>query len=249
MEKNWKKRWMAGAMAFALCCTTLLQTGASAVSAAEVGGVSAQSETQIEVQTETQTETQTEKSEEELIEENLTDVTFNVYAAEAIRAADGVSADYYAADELVGSITTDGNGIAQMDNLPLGRYYIVEKETSHGYVLDNEPRYVDLTYRDQDTPLVTYSADWQNARQRVQVEVLKKEKDSDKVLYGAKEIKEYGSGLLDLPAALFPGRIIGGLYETHKRNHDRGSLPDGTQLLHMYRFWHLLYVPGRCAGI
>ena len=116
---------------------------------------------------------------------NLTDVTFNVYAAEAIRAADGVSADYYAADELVGSITTDGNGIAQMDNLPLGRYYIVEKEPSHGYVLDNEPRYVDLTYRDQDTPLVTYSADWQNARQRVQVEVLKKEKDSDKVLYGA----------------------------------------------------------------
>lgn len=116
---------------------------------------------------------------------NLTDVTFNVYAAEAIRAADGVSADYYAADELVGSITTDGNGIAQMDNLPLGRYYIVEKETSHGYVLDNEPRYVDLTYRDQDTSLVTYSADWQNARQRVQVEVLKKEKDSDKVLSGA----------------------------------------------------------------
>lgn len=116
---------------------------------------------------------------------NLTDVTFNVYAAEAIRAADGVSADYYAADELVGSITTDGNGIAQMDNLPLGRYYIVEKETSHGYVLDNEPRYVDLTYRDQDTPLVTYSADWQNARQRIQVEVLKKEKDSDKVLSGA----------------------------------------------------------------
>ena len=111
--------------------------------------------------------------------------TFNVYAAEAIRAADGVSADYYAADELVGSITTDGNGIAQMDNLPLGRYYIVEKETAHGYVLDNEPRYVDLTYRDQDTPLVTYSADWQNARQRVQVEVLKKEKNSDKVLSGA----------------------------------------------------------------
>lgn len=69
MEKNWKKRWMAGAMAFALCCTTLLQTGASAVSAAEVGGVSAQSETQIEVQT----ETQTEKSEEELIEETVAD--------------------------------------------------------------------------------------------------------------------------------------------------------------------------------
>ena len=71
MEKNWKKRWMAGAMAFALCCTTLLQTGASAVSAAEVGGVSAQSETQIEVQTETQTETETQtKTENESETEN-----------------------------------------------------------------------------------------------------------------------------------------------------------------------------------
>ncbi len=83
------------------------------------------------------------------------------------------------------TITTDGTGIAELDNLPLGKYYIVEKETSYGYVLDDEPRYVDLTYRDQDTPVVTYSADWQNRRQKVQVNVLKKEKDSDKVLSGA----------------------------------------------------------------
>ena len=44
--------------------------------------------------------------------------------------------------------------MAELDNLPVGGYYIVEIETSHGYVLDNEPRYVDLTYRDQDTPLL-----------------------------------------------------------------------------------------------
>ena len=56
---------------------------------------------------------------------NLTNVTFNVYAAEAIRAADGVSKDYYAKDELVGTISTDGTGVAQLDNLPLGKYYIV----------------------------------------------------------------------------------------------------------------------------
>ena len=85
----------------------------------------------------------------------------------------------------MGTITTDGTGVAQLDNLPLGKYYIVEKETSYGYVLDDEPRYVDLTYRDQDTPVVTYSADWQNHRQKVQVNVLKKEKDSDRVLKGA----------------------------------------------------------------
>lgn len=116
---------------------------------------------------------------------SLKDVSFNVYAAEDIRAADGVSENYYTKDQLVGTITTDGTGIAELDNLPLGKYYIVEKETSYGYVLDDEPRYVDLTYRDQDTPVVTYSADWQNRRQKVQVNVLKKEKDSDKVLSGA----------------------------------------------------------------
>ncbi|SCK04704.1 Predicted outer membrane protein [uncultured Clostridium sp.] len=116
---------------------------------------------------------------------SLTDVSFNVYAAEDVRAADGVSENYYTKNQLVGTITTDGTGIAELDNLPLGKYYIVEKETSYGYVLDDEPRYVDLTYRDQDTPVVTYSADWQNRRQKVQVNVLKKEKDSDKVLSGA----------------------------------------------------------------
>lgn len=79
---------------------------------------------------------------------SLTDVSFNVYAAEDIRAADGVSENYYTKDQLVGTITTDGTGIAELDNLPLGKYYIVEKETSYGYVLDDEPRYVDLTYRD-----------------------------------------------------------------------------------------------------
>ena len=56
----------------------------------------------------------------------------------------------------VGTITTDSNGIAQMDNLPAGKYYVKEVKTAHGYVLDGEPRYVDLSYRDQDTPVITY---------------------------------------------------------------------------------------------
>ena len=39
---------------------------------------------------------------------------FDVFAAEDIKAADGVSEDYFKADEKVGTITTDSNGIAQM---------------------------------------------------------------------------------------------------------------------------------------
>ena len=121
----------------------------------------------------------------EYISGNLTEVTFEVYAAEDIKAADGISEDYYKADDLVGTITTDDTGIAQLGDLPVGKYYVKEVATAHGYVLDAEIRYVDLSYRDQDTPVVTYDEDWQNARQKVTVQVLKKEKDSDRVLKGA----------------------------------------------------------------
>lgn len=115
---------------------------------------------------------------------NLTDVTFEVYAKEDIKAADGVSDDYYKADELVATITTDESGIATLDNLPLGIYYVKEVATAHGYVLDKEPVVVDLSYRDQNTPVVIYDEDWQNHRQTVSINILKKEKDSDRVLEG-----------------------------------------------------------------
>ena len=116
---------------------------------------------------------------------SLKDVTFEVYALEDVKSADGESEDYYKKDELVATITTDDTGIAKISGLPLGKYYVKEKATEDGFVLDNEAREIDLTYRDQDTAEVTYSADWQNNRQKAEVEVVKKEKDSDRVLEGA----------------------------------------------------------------
>ena len=116
---------------------------------------------------------------------SLKDVTFEVFALEDVKSADGESEDYYKKDELVATITTDDTGIAKVSGLPLGKYYVKEKATVDGFVLDNEAREIDLTYRDQDTVEVTYSADWQNNRQKAEVEVVKKEKDSDCVLEGA----------------------------------------------------------------
>lgn len=115
----------------------------------------------------------------------LKEVTFEVYAREDIQAADKESEDYYQKDELVATITTDAAGIAKLTDLPLGRYYVKEKETANGYVLDEESREIDLTYVDQTTAEVTYCGDWQNQRQKVEVSVLKKEKDSERVLSGA----------------------------------------------------------------
>lgn len=115
----------------------------------------------------------------------LKDVTFEVYALEDIKAADGESEDYYKKDELITTITTDETGIAKLSDLPLGGYYVKEKKTAEGYVLDGEIREIDLTFVDQDTAEVIWSGDWQNDRQKVEVSVLKKEKDSDRVLEGA----------------------------------------------------------------
>ena len=116
---------------------------------------------------------------------NLKEVTFEVYAAEDIKAADGVSEDYFKADELVATITTDENGIAKVENLPVGKYYVKEVATAHGYVLDGEIRYVDLSYVDQNTPIVTYNDNWQNHRQRIELTVVKKEAGTERVLEGA----------------------------------------------------------------
>lgn len=115
---------------------------------------------------------------------SLKDVTFEIYAAEDIKAADGESSDYYKKDELVATITTDALGYARSEDLPLGKYYVKEKETADGYVLDGEIREVDLTYRDQNTPVVTYDEDWQNNRQKAKVTLVKKEKNTDRVLEG-----------------------------------------------------------------
>lgn len=115
---------------------------------------------------------------------SLKEVVFEVYAAEDIRAADGVSENYYAKDELVATLTTDSLGYARSEDLPLGKYYVIEKKTTDGYVLDDKPREIDLTYRDQDTPIVTYDEKWQNERQKVRVSVRKLEKESGRALAG-----------------------------------------------------------------
>ena len=121
----------------------------------------------------------------EYLSGSLKEVTFAVYAREDVPAADGESKDYYKKDELVAEITTDHAGVARISGLPLGKYYVKDKETAHGFVLDQEAREIDLLYRDQETAEITYSTDWQNKRQKAEVTVWKKEKDADRMLQGA----------------------------------------------------------------
>ena len=116
---------------------------------------------------------------------SLAGVTFEVYAKEDIVSPDGLDTVYYAKDELVATIVTDDKGIASMEDLPLGQYYLVETKTIDGFVLDSTPIDADLTYVDQNTAIVYAGMSVTNERQKVQITVTKADSKTKEALEGA----------------------------------------------------------------
>ena len=80
--------------------------------------------------------------------ENLEGAVFEVYAAEDIYTADFQKDDQgnrileYASGALVETVTTDKDGKAQIADLPLGTYKVVEKTAPEGFVLNEEAQTV-----------------------------------------------------------------------------------------------------------
>ena len=69
--------------------------------------------------------------------DSLAGVTFDVYAKEDIVSADGLDTVYHKAGDKVATIVTNDKGIARIDDLPIGKYYLVETKTIDGFVLDD----------------------------------------------------------------------------------------------------------------
>lgn len=118
-------------------------------------------------------------------DQNLAGAVFQLIAAEDIYTPDhqkdengkrtleminGVPAS---AGAVVATLTTDENGEASIEDLPLGKYQVVEIEAPKGFVLCEEPFLVELTYKDDHTDVVYGNADFVNERVKTKLSVIK----------------------------------------------------------------------------
>ena len=84
------------------------------------------------------------------------DVTFGLYAAEELKAADGT---VIPADGLIEVIFLDGNGHGKaISDLPIGNYYVQEINTNAAYLVSDTKYPVNFEYAGQDTATVKITA-------------------------------------------------------------------------------------------
>ena len=115
---------------------------------------------------------------------DLSGAVFQVIAVEDIVTLDGTTRAY--AGDVVSEITTDENGYAETEPLYLGKYEVREIKAPDGYVLNNEPKDVELTYAGQEFEVRdTVNTAFENEYQSVRIS-LSKVMESDELfgIYG-----------------------------------------------------------------
>ena len=115
---------------------------------------------------------------------DLSGAVFQVIAVEDIVTLDGTIRAY--AGDVVSEITTDENGYAETEPLYLGKYEVREIKAPYGYVLNNEPKDVEVTYAGQEFEVRdTVNTAFENEYQSVRIS-LSKVMESDELfgIYG-----------------------------------------------------------------
>ena len=87
---------------------------------------------------------------------------------------------YYQKDEVVATIKSDNQtGIAQIDNLPLGKYLVKEVKAPYGYLLNNTIYNADLKYVNETTPVIEIKIeDVENTEPTGELKMIKTDKDT-----------------------------------------------------------------------
>ena len=101
----------------------------------------------------------------------LAGATYEITAAEDIYTLDGTLR--YSAGEVVATVTTNEEGLAESKALYLGKYEIRETEAPYGMVINNEVHSAELVYAGQEIEITETSASFTNDRQKVEVSLSK----------------------------------------------------------------------------
>lgn len=113
---------------------------------------------------------------------NLANAEYDIYANEQILASD--NSVIYEKDQLIERVKTGSDGTVTSKNLPLGKYYIIERVPPVGYKLDSTLEYVEITYQSQDVNVVSKAWEQFNNRQKVSIEIEKYDKETNHGLEG-----------------------------------------------------------------
>ena len=119
---------------------------------------------------------------------------FKVIANENIKNVAGTK-KYYTEGQVIANITTDSNGLAEITNLPLGKYIVEETKATTGYLLDSTKHNVTLSYKGQTQKIVLESFEKIDTTPTGEIKVYKtddynnKLKDAEISLYAREDIK------------------------------------------------------------
>lgn len=116
--------------------------------------------------------------------------TFELYAKDTIYSPDGAKDEdgnpivRYGKDDLVATLTTDEEGKAVINNLPLGSYYLKETVAGEHFILNTEQKEFTLTAEDDTQAVVYEGVAYKNERQKISVSIEKKDAVSEEPLDG-----------------------------------------------------------------
>lgn len=103
--------------------------------------------------------------------QGLAGATYEIKAAEDVYTLDGTLR--YSAGEVVDTVTTGDNGVAESKPLYLGKYEIYETEAPFGMVINTEVHSAELVYAGQEVEITETAASFCNDRQKVQISLTK----------------------------------------------------------------------------
>jgi hypothetical protein len=101
----------------------------------------------------------------------LEGIEFTLKAGEDIY--DASNKKVYSQNELVAVLTTNENGEASVDNLPLGKYVLQESKTKDGLILDGQSYEIDLSASNSSQKVITKTQIVQNQRQKMELDFTK----------------------------------------------------------------------------